>query len=92
MLDAVDRSEVLSWSKRQLGDGATRSTVLELAGDLISGWVEKSGTGLNRSGCGAVGSVMADSVQLVGAPRGCALTDREAVFPLDFSSCKSTVH
>jgi hypothetical protein len=63
MLDANDKSEVLSWTERQLGDAAKRAAVIEIQDEAESNWVERSGTGINKNGCEAFLSVMADSIQ-----------------------------
>lgn len=63
MLDANDKSEALSWTERQLGEAAKRAAVIEIQNEAESDWVERSGTGINRNGCEAFLSVMADSIQ-----------------------------
>jgi hypothetical protein len=89
---AADRSDVLSWTVRQLGDAAARAALVEVADHLVSDWVEKSGTGFKRSGCEALFSVMADSVQLVGGSASSASSNREDLFAQEIKSRKSTVH
>jgi hypothetical protein len=66
MLNASDKGEALSWTERQLGEMANRAAVVEIENEPE--WVERSGTGINRIGCEAFLSVMADSIQgVVGA-------------------------
>jgi len=93
MLDAEDRSEVLSWSERQLGSRAGLVSVLQLDDQPPPDLVEKSGTGIVKAkGCEARLSFMADSVQRVTG------LDHEAVKPVEWyrtaglRSRKTSVH
>ena len=66
VLDAEDRNQVVSWSRRQLGHKADSASVLELENHPADEWVEKSGTGIKPEkvrGCAPRLSFMADSVQ-----------------------------
>jgi hypothetical protein len=92
MFNARDKSAVLSWTERQLGDTAVRATVVEVADHIVSEWVEKSGTGIKCTGCLALLSVMADSIQNVGGsePSEFKYQDRLLVDKLRIH--KATVH
>ncbi len=92
MFDAKDRNDVLSWTQRQLGDAATRAAVVELAEPQMSDWVEKSGTGLQQTGCQALLSVMADSVQLVGGSAAVEISDYVRSSGINIRVRKSTIH
>ena len=66
VLNADDRNQVLSWTRRQLGANANLASILELDAQLVGDWVEKSGTGIMRSSpraCEPKLSFMADSIQ-----------------------------
>jgi hypothetical protein len=68
ILAAEDRDQVVSWTARQLGLGARAASVLEMEENHSAGWVERSGTGVqkpSRGVCEAKLSFMADSVQRV---------------------------
>lgn len=66
MLSADDRLQVVEWSKRQLGNNANLSFVIESHLADTESMVEKSGTGLRvkgLNGCMPMLSIMADSAQ-----------------------------
>ena len=65
MLKAQDFCAAMSWTKRQLGQASSRAAVVEVKHDAPIDWVEKSGTGIRESNCGAFLSIMADSIQRV---------------------------
>ncbi len=92
MFGARDKKDVLSWTERQLGDAAVRAAVVEVADHLVSEWVEKSGTGINRVGCEALLSVMADSIQIVGGSKSSEFKYRDKFLAHSLRSRKSTVH
>ena len=75
VIHAEDRSQVLTWSRRQLGRQALLASVVELDEEAPVDWVEKSGTGIRGfavHGCEAKLSFMADSIQgLEGAGKAC---------------------
>ena len=95
VFDAEDRTQVESWSKRQLGSRADSISVLELDDGLSANWVEKDGTGIKAerlSSCAPKLSFMADSVQRV------AGIDREMIRSIEWyraaelHNSRSSVH
>jgi len=92
LLDAQDRMAVVSWTERQLGNAAKRAAVIEIEHDVTPDWVEKSGTGVIRSGCEAFLSVMADSVQRVTGIESSPLNCQESVLTHEVRTQRSSVH
>ncbi len=92
MLEAQDIGAVLSWSERQLGDAAKRAAVIEVNDEVAPEWVERSGTGVNQTGCEAFISVMADSIQRVANPEKTNLNYQESVLVHNLRTRASSVH
>lgn len=92
MLNARDKEAVLAWSERQLGEAAKRAAVVELNHETASDWVEKSGTGVQPSGCEAFFSVMADSIQRVAGSEASEFSCLDRSQAHELRSRKSTVH
>jgi len=92
MLDAQDKSSVLSWTERQLGGGACRAAVVEVGDEVATGFVENSGTGVSRSGCAPLISVTADSIQRVAGADITGLNGLDRFLVPSFVVRKSTFH
>ena len=68
VLTAEDRDQVVSWTRRQLGQGAKAASVLNLEECHPLHCIEHSGPGIHQAqngGCEAQLSFMADAVQRV---------------------------
>jgi len=95
VLDAEDRTQVMSWSKRQLGFRADLISVLELEDRLTGEWVEKSGTGIKPAkinGCAPRLSFMADSVQRLAGVDHEVIRSIEWYRAAELRNCNSSVH